>query len=373
MATASVTIELDLPDGVEIREYQRHGDGHAFHVAWPPPDRCRCDGCTQEGPTRLDCKATFYVVRDLDLWGQPSFWVYQPPLHHCPHCGRRQHLLPPFKRRDVTYTYRFERHVLACLIGSTEEEVAQRLRISAETVALIVTNQIADQEAKQVAPGRVIRRIGLDEISLKKRHKLYATILTDLTDPTRPEVLAVAAGRDRAAAETCLRKLSEAQRQAVATHCPDMSPAYLSACADRLPNSQSVIDRFHVAKNLGEVADALRKSDARLQAGTEQGAAEAIPGADVGVPPSAADLMAEPAEALEALFQEVPALRVIYQLRWKLTGIFDEAADRGTAAAEIAAWCAEASASGQDWGAFVGQAEKRPRLRRECATQSRSR
>ena len=33
MATASVTIELDLPDGVEICEYQRHGDGHAFHVA----------------------------------------------------------------------------------------------------------------------------------------------------------------------------------------------------------------------------------------------------------------------------------------------------------------------------------------------------
>jgi transposase len=259
MATASVTIELDLPDGVEIREYQRHGDGHAFHVSWPLPDRCRCDGCTHEGPARLESKATFYVVRDLDVWGQPSFWVFQPPLHHCPRCGRRQHLLPPFKRRDVTYTYRFERHVLACLIGSTEEEVAQRLGISAETVALIVANQVADQGAKQVDPGRVIRRIGLDEISLKKRHKLYATILTDLTDPGRPEVLAVAAGRDRAAAETCLRKLSEEQRRAVATHCTDMSPAYLSACADLLPNSQSVIDRFHVAKKLGEVADALRK------------------------------------------------------------------------------------------------------------------
>jgi len=38
-----------------------------------------------------------------------------------------------------------------------------------------------------------------------------------------------------------------------------MSPAYLSACADLLSNSQSVIDRFHVAKKLGEVADALRK------------------------------------------------------------------------------------------------------------------
>lgn len=259
MATASITIELDLPDGVEVREYERHGDGHAFHVAWPLPDRCRCDRCGHEQGTRLEHKATFYTVRDLDIWGQPSFWVYQPPVHHCPRCGRRQHLPPPFKRADVTYTYRFERHVLTALIGSNEEEVAQRLGISAETVALIVENQLADSQAKQVAPTRVIRSVGMDEISLKKRHKLYATILTDLSDPIRPEVLAVAAGRDRAAAETCLNKLSPPQRQAVASHRTDMSPAYLSACKDLLPNSQSVIDRFHVAKQLGGVADALRK------------------------------------------------------------------------------------------------------------------
>jgi transposase len=198
-------------------------------------------------------------VRDLDIWGQPTFWVYQPPVHQCSRCGRRQHLLPPFKRRDVTYTYRFERHVLTALIGSNEEEVAQRLGISAEMVALIVANQLADSQAKRVDPARGIRSIGLDEISLKKRHKLYATILTDLTDPARPEVLAVAPGRDRAAAETCLRMLSATQRQAVATHRTDMSPAYLSACHDLLPASQSVIDRFHVAKRLGDVADALRK------------------------------------------------------------------------------------------------------------------
>jgi hypothetical protein len=38
-----------------------------------------------------------------------------------------------------------------------------------------------------------------------------------------------------------------------------MSPAYLGACADLLPHSQSVIDRFHVAHQLGAVADDLRK------------------------------------------------------------------------------------------------------------------
>jgi transposase len=259
MAQVSITLELDVPEGVEVLEYERHGEGHAFHVAWALPDRCRCDGCGHEGPTHLQSKATFYVVRDLEVWGQPSFWVYQPPFHHCPRCGRRQHRLPPFKRKDVSYTYRFERHVLACLVGSTEEDVAQRLGLAAETVALIVANQVADQRAKQVDPGRVIHRLGLDEISLKKRHKLYATILTDLTDPARPQILAVAQGRDRQAAEECLGKLSQGQREGVQSHCTDMSPAYLGACAELLPDSQSVSDRFHVAQKLGEVADALRK------------------------------------------------------------------------------------------------------------------
>ena len=50
-----------------------------------------------------------------------------------------------------------------------------------------------------------------------------------------------------------------AHRAAVRFHHTDMGPAYLKGCADLLPNSQSVIDRFHVAKKLGEVADALRK------------------------------------------------------------------------------------------------------------------
>src|SRR5262249_62039664 len=92
-----------------------------------------------------------------------------------------------------------EQLVLRLLIGSNEEEVARRLGISAETVGLIVRNQLADTQAKQVDPYRVIRDVGIDELSLKKRHQLYVTILTDLTNPDRPEVLAVAPGRGEAA------------------------------------------------------------------------------------------------------------------------------------------------------------------------------
>ena len=286
---ATVTIDVDLPPGVTLTAYARHGDGHGFEVSWPWPARCRCDSCRQEGDAHLEVKDTVQVVRDLDIWGQPSFWVYQTVFHRCPWCHHRQHLIPPFKRRDVSYTLRFEQHVLRSLIGSNEEEVARRLGIAAETVSLIVRNQLADAGAKQVDPQRVVTDLGIDELSLKKRHKLYVTILTDLTDPDRPEVLAVAEGRDEAAARQCLGQLSEEQRRQVQTYRADMGPAFHAACRDLLKNAKAVVDRFHVAKRFNEAVDRERgKNHPGVQEEAVEGGAEDVPVTDVGVPPQPA-------------------------------------------------------------------------------------
>jgi transposase len=283
---ATVTIDVDLPPGVTITAYHRHGEGHGFEVTWPWPVRCRCDRCRREDAARIEVKDSVHVVRDLDLWGQPSFWAYQSAFHRCPWCNHRQHLIPPFKRRDVSYTLRFEQHVLRSLIGSNEEEVARRLGIAAETVGLIVRNQLSDAQAKAVDPRRVITDVGIDELSLKKRHKLYVTILTDLTHPDRPEVLAVAQGRDQAAGQACLDKLTREQRQQVRTYRADMGPAFHAACRDQLPNARAVVDRFHVAKKFNEAVDRQRgKNHPGLQGEADEGPTEGVPLADVGVPP----------------------------------------------------------------------------------------
>ena len=284
MAQIEVKVKLDLPVGVELLGYERCGDGHGFEVKFPLPELCRCDTCGHEEPATYEYKNTVYVVRDLDLWGQPSFLIFQPCFHRCAHCGHRQEHLAPFKRKDVMYTYRFEEHVLRMLIGSNEEEVAGRLGISAETVARIVENQLQDD--KQIDPQRVIDHVGFDEISLKKRHKLYVTLMTDLTDPDSPKVLAVAKGRDTAAAEECLGKLTAEQRAAVQTHRVDMGKVYGPVCSKWLRNSRLVVDRFHVAKQFNEVVDTLRKKNhAEVQSRLVENRAETLPRADVGVSP----------------------------------------------------------------------------------------
>jgi transposase len=279
---ATVEIELDVPDGVRIRGYERVGDGHAFEVEWDLPETTTCEKCRRCEPSCVKYGDKIQVIRDLDVWGQPAFFVYQPPQHRCPWCNHRQGLLPSFKRKHVTHTLRFEEHVLRMLIGSTEEEVARRLGISAEMVASIVTHRL--QDVQRIDPERTITDVGFDEISLKKRHKLYVTILTDLSDPKSPRILAVTKGRDQAAAEECLKRLSPEQRAQVRTHRTDMSASFTAAGKAQLPHSQQVIDRFHVAQKLGEVVDRVRKKDAGLTQDAVGEGTEGISFRDVAVP-----------------------------------------------------------------------------------------
>lgn len=298
---ASITVDIDLPEGVEITGYERCGDGHGFEVTWPWPERCRCQRCGHEDQAHLEQNGKQRVVRHLEVWNQPSFWIYEGVFHRCPRCHHRQDLIPPFKRKDASYTFAFEEHVVRLLICSSEEDVARRLGISAETVGRIVKNQL--QDAKTIDPKRVIRDLGMDEISLKKRHKLYVTVLTDLTDPARAQLLAVKPGRDEAAGRACLECMTPEQRAQVHSYRVDMGQAFNSACEDMLPNAKGVADRFHVAKLWNDALDGLRKKNhAGIQGEAVPSGAEGIPVADVGDAPRSSQLDGQGAgQAGEAL------------------------------------------------------------------------
>jgi hypothetical protein len=70
------------------------------------------------------------------------------------------------------------------------------------------------------------------------------------------------------------------------SHRVDMGKVYGPVCNDLLPNSRLVVDRFHVAKQLNDVVDDLRKKNyTEVQGAVVEGRAEAVPLADVGIPP----------------------------------------------------------------------------------------
>jgi transposase len=65
------------------------------------------------------------------------------------------------------------------------------------------------------------------------------------------------------------------------------------------------------------------------------------------------DLKPEQAQALEALFDKVPLLGVIYHLRWQATAIFDTAPNRAAAALALDAWIAEVRETELAWEPFI--------------------
>ena len=106
MHSVAVEVEVDLPEGVTIRGYERHQGAHVFEVDFDLPARCTCPKCQHEAETQFRPKNDVLVIRDLDLFGQPCFWTYQPPMHICPNCRQRTQIPTPFKRPRVTYTHR---------------------------------------------------------------------------------------------------------------------------------------------------------------------------------------------------------------------------------------------------------------------------
>jgi transposase len=70
------------------------------------------------------------------------------------------------------------------------------------------------------------------------------------------------------------------------------------------------------------------------------------------------DLKPEQTQALEALFEKVPLLGVIYHQRWEATRIFDTAANPRAAAKALREWIADVRATDLDWEPFIGMPER---------------
>ena len=224
MNSVAVEVEVDLPEGVRIRGYERHQGAHVFEVEFDLPSDCRCLKCGHEAEANIRYKNQTLVIRDLDLLGQPSFWVYQPPMHQCPRCRQRTQVPTPFKRPHVTYTSALR----AVGARAACEPPASRKRAAAGRFGR------DDRRHRGIPIGRRTRDSArtrdYQHGPRRAEPEEAAQIVCDGDErPFRSGAstgkLAVAKGkRDRAATDACLAKLSLKQRAAVRSHRTDMAP-----------------------------------------------------------------------------------------------------------------------------------------------------
>ncbi len=100
----------------------------------------------------------------------------------------------------------------------------------------------------------------MDEISLKKGHKDFVTIVTSRTGE-EVIILAVLKDRKKATVKRFLQTIPERLIKTIKFVCSDMYDGFVNAAKEVISENIVVIDRFHVAKLYRKCIDDLRKKE----------------------------------------------------------------------------------------------------------------
>ncbi|MFQ5799218.1 MAG: ISL3 family transposase [Bacteroidota bacterium] len=339
-------VELGLSDiKVKRVEVDHIGD---YHISVScTAIRTRCSRCGKVISTSHGhCKAS--VIEHLPILDCRVFIHVKWPRFICADCDdKTTSFRPNWVNATGQMTVAYEDYVLKCLINTTAKDVAEKLRITEDIVEGLVDRRIAlEVDWSQYHP--VV--LGLDEIAMKKGHKQYLTIISDISIAGKTRVIAVLKGRTRDDILPFLRKIPDRVIANLQGICIDMSGSYFSALKERIGNQEVfeklvTIDRFHLAKLIGEKVDKVRKkilNQLRQEHAKNEATLEALKGTMWPFRHHPEQCTDEEAAKLEELFHVEPTLRVLRDLREDLYHIFETQHTKEEAKDTIETWIEKA-------------------------------
>lgn len=277
-------------------------------------------------------------VRDLALSGHPCYLEFPSRRFKCQPCGRPFSEVLPWLARGARLTQRYATYLFSQCRGSTLQLVSSRERLGYKTVEALYYRFAEGRAAKTGVEG--LRRLGIDEIALKKRQDQYVLVLSDLQ---ARRVITVLPDRSKETLEAYLASWTPQARAQVEVVALDLWQPYHLAVGALLPQAQIVGDRFHVMKNLNDQVTAARRE---IQRSLPEAERIHLKGCRWVLVKNEADLTEAEQAKLAAVGQAVPALLELHRLKEDFRTIFETAASRECAAVELEAWITKAEQSG---------------------------
>ena len=220
-----------------------------FHIGLKPR-HLRCPLCNTRQVIKHSEKLR--TLRTLPIGKKLVKLVVSVPRVECPYCEVRRRVKLPSTEKRLSYTKQFARYVIGLCEVMTIRAVARHLGVSWDLVKDIHKKYLQKHFSKPRLSH--LKQIAIDEISIGDNHK-YLTVVLDLATGA---VVYVGKGKGTDALKDFWTRLGRAHAQIEAVAI-DMSPAYISAVLDNLPEAQLVFDRFHIAKLFNDKITELRR------------------------------------------------------------------------------------------------------------------
>ena len=328
---------LDISD-IDINKVKITKKGYSIITVVSTVEGTRCHKCGREIIKPYGHGKTI-KLRHLSILGMKTYIHIRPARYQCTHCAGKpvttQTLNWYYPRSPHTKAY--EEHIMLEMVNSTVEDVSIKEDLGYKAVMGIIYRHIDTEVNWDKIES--LDTLGLDEISLKKGHRDFVTIVTARTDG-KITILAVLKGREKETVKNFLSCIPKRLKNTVKAVCSDMYDGYVNAAKEVFENDvEIIIDRFHIAKLYRKVLDGIRKKEMkRLKKELSEEECKKLKGIMWMLRKDVNELTDEELEVLKCLFRHSPILELAYKLCNELTAIFKDDISKSVATRKIDSW-----------------------------------
>jgi transposase len=334
---ATFEISLDIPE-IDIKKVKITKKGDIIITVTSTVVGTRCHKCGREIIKPYGRGKTI-ELRHLSILGMKTYIHIRPAKYQCTHCDGKPVTTQALNWYDPRspHTKVYEEHTMLEMVNSTVEDVSIKEDLGYEAVMGILYRHI-DTEVRWDTIKR-LDTIGLDEISLKKGHGDFVTIVTSRVGG-KTTILAVLKGRTKETVKKFLYSIPKRLKKTVKAVCSDMYEGYTNAAAEVFEKGVIiVVDRFHVAKLYRNDLEGLRKKEMnRLKKELSENEYKKLKGVMWSLRKNRKELTDAELKVLKRLFRHSPILELAYKLCNDLTDIFEDAISKSDATRKINAW-----------------------------------
>lgn len=355
---AQITLPLDI-ESLEIISQGIDTEGNIIIEVRSTKAYSACHKCGKHATKRYGT-APKLKIRHLPILDTPVYLVIEPIRYQCEYCDDHPTTTEQYDwcDRRATITKGLERYLVRNLIHSTVQDVSRKERVSYKTVVSALERQV--KQRVDWSEYDNLETLGIDEITMRKGHQDYVTIISVRTKSGELSVIAVLPDRLKETVLAFFLSIPEELRRTVKAVCTDMYDGFVKAATEVFGARAVVVDRFHVAKLYREPLDALRiKEMARLKAELPESEYEELAGMMWILRKKHECLSQTDKAALEALYKHSPKLQKAHSHALRLTHIFNAKSSRKAAITKIDRWIAKVEKSEiKCFNRFIGTLKK---------------
>jgi transposase len=319
-----------------------------------------CHKCGQRA-TEFHEHAQKLELRHLPLCGRQVMLRLRPKRYRCRYW---EGAVPTTERADwydakAGCTKAYAEFLLLERVNGTFQDVAKKHGVTYDVVRGILKRYVKGEvDWSQI---KALGLLGVDEISLLKGHADFVTLVSAHDETGKPIVLAVLKGGEKKPLVDSLKTLPKRLQETIKEVCTDLYEGFINAVEEVRPQAKSVADRFHIAKLYRAAVDALRKTELKALKGvlTKEEYAR-LTGVLGALRKRHENLEPDEQALLDRLFEASPLLRKAYNLREKLTRIFNKKHSKKSGPRAIRRWMTQVKDSGLEcFDPFLSTLEKR--------------